>query len=100
MSDHVCLLLPDLGREYTWAPKDLRELISPPSTADPSQPRAASQAFVTRLRQFLADLEPDSGVVAFLHLFLSLLPSCPPLTFTLSSDIPLGAGNNYPPLHR
>ena len=99
--------LPDLGLHLSWAASQLAGLrerleregpgeAGAPLPASPHTPQPASPETLAIIRDFLssASSTTELGVVAFLHLFLSLPPSAslPPLSFTLSSAIPLGAG--------
>jgi len=99
--------LPDLGLNLSWPASQLAGLrerleregsgeAGTPLPASPDTPHPASPDTLAFIRDFLssASSTTELGVVAFLHLYLSLPPSAslPPLSFTLSSDIPLGAG--------
>ena len=53
----------------------------------------ASCETLEALRQFVGPTSnPDPGVIAFLFLYLSLLPDCPPISVNLTSRVPIGAG--------
>merc|ERR1719295_2183284 len=53
----------------------------------------ASCETLEALRQFIGPTpNPDPGVIAFLFLYLSLLPDCPPISVSLTSRVPIGAG--------
>jgi len=105
-SDKVELKLPDLNCAYSWAPGDLLNLTerlgrNKDKGISAKQAQSATPEELDILRDFLTSssadpsASPDHGVVAFLHLLTSLLPSqpsYPPLQFTVTSAIPLGAG--------
>jgi len=104
-SDKVELKLPDLGCAYSWSPTDLLSLREKLGRDEKGakEPRSGSAEELSILRDFLTSSSadsskaPDQGVVAFLHLLTSVLPgggepSYPPLEFTVTSAIPLGAG--------
>jgi len=106
-SDKVELNLPDLDCAYSWSPTDLlslREKLGRKEKNSAKEPQSASPEELSILRDFLTSTSssdsskaPDQGVVAFLHLLTSLLPtsnppSYPCLEFTVTSAIPLGAG--------
>ena len=101
----VELKLPDLGCAYSWSPTDLLSLREKLGRDEKGakEPRSGSAEELSILRDFLTSSSadsskaPDQGVVAFLHLLTSVLPgggetSYPPLEFTVTSAIPLGAG--------
>jgi hypothetical protein len=57
----------------------------------------ATQTFIAQLNcieLFMCPKLSESGVVAFLYLYLSLFPSPPPLEVNLSSQIPIGESLN------
>lgn len=54
-------------------------------------PTPALPNTLNTIRSFLGS-DPDPGVVAFLHLYLSIVPHCPGMKVKLSSQIPVGAG--------
>ena len=99
------LKLPDLDCAYSWSPADLLSLTEKLGRKEKreetgvTEPKSSSPEDLAILRDFLASSSPDplkapdQGVVAFLHLLTSLQPaSHPPLEFTVTSAIPLGAG--------
>ena len=99
------LKLPDLDCAYSWSPADLLRLTEKLGRKEKreetgvTEPKSSSPEDLAILRDFLASSSPDplkapdQGVVAFLHLLTSLQPaSHPPLEFTVTSAIPLGAG--------
>ena len=102
----VELKLPDLNCAYSWAPGDLLNLTerlgrNKNKGISAKEAQSATAEELDILRDFLTSssadpsASPDHGVVAFLHLLTSLLPSqpsYPPLQFTVTSAIPLGAG--------
>ena len=102
----VELKLPDLNCAYSWAPGDLLNLTerlgrNKDKGISAKEAQSATPEELDILRDFLTSssadpsASPDHGVVAFLHLLTSLLPSqpsYPPLQFTVTSAIPLGAG--------
>ena len=106
-SFQVELKLPDLDCAYSWSPADLLSLTEKLGRKEKrgetgvTEPKSSSPEDLAILRDFLASSSPDplkapdQGVVAFLHLLTSLQPadpSHPPLEFTVTSAIPLGAG--------
>ena len=102
----VELKLPDLNCAYSWAPADLLNLTerlgrNKDKGIAAKEAQSATPEELDILRDFLTSssadpsASPDHGVVAFLHLLTSLQPadpSHPPLEFTVTSAIPLGAG--------
>ena len=52
----------------------------------------ASYETIEALRQFFGpNTNADPGVIAFLFLYLSLLPDCPQVSVSLTSRVPIGA---------
>jgi len=91
----VVLSMPDLNKRYCWTVEQLQSLrkLAPFCTKEVAQP--ASPEVLTVIQQFLEHSgpgTPDNGVISFLYLYLSILPDCPPLSATIASDIPIGAG--------
>jgi mevalonate kinase len=94
-SEHVILLMPDLNKSYSWSTEELLILANTLQISSPFSPCPAQAEVLRSIQEFLArhvQDTPDNGVIAFLYLYLSLLPHCPPLCARVVSDIPIGAG--------
>jgi len=92
-SEHVILLLPDLNKSYSWTTMELESLAK--HIPRQSSPGPAQTEVLKRIQEFLSSSEnqpSDNGVIAFIYLYLSILPQCPPMTARITSDIPIGAG--------
>jgi len=95
-TEHVILLLPDLNKSYSWSTKELQTL-GKEIPSQPSNPGPAQAEVLNTIQEFLTSSgtqhqPPDNGVIAFIYLYLSILPHCPPINARVTSDIPIGAG--------
>jgi len=97
--DMLVVKFSDLNKVYSWRLEELLELKKSlcletcrlnPTPAD-ADTVAGVDGFVT---SSCNNNNPgsDNGIVAFLYLYLRMFSTLPPLSVTLQSDIPIGAG--------
>jgi len=97
-SDSLTVNFPDLNKVYCWKIEELAQLrqrLCLDVSSDTPEP--CTQEILSYIQNFVistCDLEQpsDAGIVGFIYLYLKICTTLPPVSVTLTSDIPIGAG--------